>query len=50
MGLNQWVNAGVIRVFSVGQHRCLGVTALGFEFGGHFVTVEGVLVFYLRFG
>ena len=21
-----------------------------FEFGGHFVTVEGVLVFYLRFG
>uniref|UniRef100_A0A2N9FXV5 AP2/ERF domain-containing protein n=1 Tax=Fagus sylvatica TaxID=28930 RepID=A0A2N9FXV5_FAGSY len=34
-GFNQWVSAGVIGVFSVGQRRFWGLLIEGFDFGGH---------------
>ena len=41
------VEVFIVDFESVGQRRCLGVTALGFQFEGHFVTVE---VFSVDFG
>jgi hypothetical protein len=46
-GLNGWVSAGEIGVFSVGQRRSWGVIDRGFGFGANLLH-DCSFVFYLR--